>query len=75
MRNEYILVLLGVEFRWKNHLENLSIDGSVRNHKKLGHKDADWINEAQDGDPITDCCEQGNEHSDCNNYAQISWHN
>jgi hypothetical protein len=54
IRNEYILS--GVEFRWKNHLENLSIDGSVRNLNKLRHENADWINETQDGDSITDCC-------------------
>jgi hypothetical protein len=65
MRNEYIF--LGVEVRLKNYLENLSVDGNIRNPSKVGHEDADWINEVQDGDPMTHCCEQGNEHSDFNN--------
>jgi hypothetical protein len=73
MRNE--CVLLGVEVRLKNRLENLSVDGSIRNLTKVGHEDADWIDEAQDGDRMTDCCEQGNEHSDSNNYANNSRHN
>lgn len=72
MRNEFIL--LGVEVRLKKHLENLSVDGSTRNLNKLGHEGADWINEVQDGDPMTDCCKQGNEHSDSNNYANNTRH-
>ena len=59
----------------KKHLENLSVGGSVRNLKKLGQEDADWINEVQDGDPMTDSCEQGNEHSDSNNYVNNSRQN
>jgi hypothetical protein len=55
--------------------ENLSVDGSIRNLNKVEHEDADWINEAQDWDTMTDCCEQGNEHSDSNNYANNSRHN
>jgi len=73
MRNKYLL--LGVEVRLKNNLKNLSVDGSVRNLNKVRHGVANWINEVQGGDPMTDCCEQGNEHSDSNNYANNSRRN
>jgi len=66
---------LRVEVRLKNNLENLSVAGSIRNLNKLGHEDADWIYEVEGGDPMTDCCEQCNEHSDSNNYANNSRHN
>jgi len=59
----------------KNNLENLSVDGSIRNLNKLGHEDANWIYEVEGGDTLTDCCDQGNEHSDSNNYANNSRQN
>jgi hypothetical protein len=62
MRNEYII--LWVQVRGKYHLETLSVDGSKMNLNKIGHEDVDRINLAQDGDPISGCCEHGNERSE-----------
>ena len=45
-------------------METLSVDGSKMNLNKIGHEDVDWINLAQDGDPISGCCEHGNERSE-----------
>ena len=73
MRNGCIF--LGAKFRLKNNLGNLSAVAGVRKLNKVGHKDADWINEAHDGDPMTGCFEQGNEHADSNNYANNCRHN
>lgn len=44
-------------------METLSVDGSKMNLNKIGHEDVDRINLAQDGDPISGCCEHGNERS------------
>jgi hypothetical protein len=59
----------------KNNLEDLSVGENKRNLYKLGHEDEDRIYEVEGGDPMTDCCEQGNEQSDSNNYANNSRHN
>lgn len=45
-------------------METLSVDGSKMNLNKIGHEDVDRINLAQDGDPISGCCEHGNERSE-----------